>query len=653
MRTIKKLRAILTLFSALLILGSLSMLLGCREAQIMAEEPQYKKVLLVGIDGTDSAIVSLLMEEGKLPHFKRLSETGSFLTLNISRPKGESAALTSFYPHITIATGVNPGKHGIFDLIGRDSDTYLPYLTVPKSVQGRGGTTYESPIQSPPLWAMTSEAGIPTTVLRWPVTFPPQKVNGVMLSGLGVPDIRGFLSGYTYYTEIDAPPAVTGPNRAIRVVITDGTIHTRLFGPKMQNVGNLVEMENPLEIRGLKTEDSIELVVDGVPYPLKKSEWSDWVRVSFKAGPLKKVQGIFRAYIISTEPFEMYVGTIQIDPEKPFLEISSPSGYSTGMARDIGLFHTLGMPEETAGYEDSVLPERALLAQIGIVEDERERMFWRGFEGFQSQDSGLFAFVFDSLDRVEHLFWNSAALEPDGGGIPPVIEDYYLRKDRLLGELLRQLDNQALLLIVSDHGFTSFERAVNINTWLVKNGFMALTQDIEEGDEGALFRYVDWSRTTAYSVGFSSIYVNLAGRESEGIVEDSDRDTVVTEIIGGLMNLTDERDSIRPVYRAYRREEIYSGPHIADAPDIVVGFNPGYRMDWQSPIGGFTPQVIEDNQKKWRGDHLIDPSFVPGVLFSNAKLAQGGASQVDVTPTVLDALGLEVPGEMDGRSLLR
>ncbi len=645
-------RTLLPQVSIFIILAMLSVLSGCERTRTMAEHPLYSRVLLMGIDGMDPKIISRLMEEGKLPHFKKLSEDGSFFPLGASYRQEGTAIRSSFYPHITIATGVNPGKHGIFDFIGRDASTYLPHLTVPKAVEGKGGTHYESPILATPLWRITSEAGVPTTVLRWPVTFPSERVKGDMLSGLGTPDIRGFLSGYTYYLEGRPPPAVTAPNKALAVEVTDGTIKTKLFGPKARQGSSLVELEAPIELRVLTAGDSPELIVDGVSTSLKEGEWSDWVAVSFRAGPLRQVRGIFKAYLLSTSPFEMYVGTIQIDPRKPLLGISSPRGYSAELARDIGVFHTLGMPEETAGYEDSVLPEEALITQIAIVENERERMFWNGFDGFKSQDSGLFAFVFDSLDRVEHLFWSSTVLEPDEGGIHPTIEEYYLRKDRFLGEVLRQLDNRTLLLIVSDHGFTSFERTVNINTWLVKNGFMALTKEIEEGDEGALFRDVDWSRTQAYSVGFSSIYVNLVGREGEGIVGETDRERVVTEIINRLMNLTDERYGVRPVYRTYRREEIYSGPYLADAPDIVVGFRPGYRMDWQSPIGGFTQEVIEDNQKKWKGDHLVEPSFVPGVLFSNAKLVQGSASQVDVAPTVLDALGMRPLPEMDGRSLL-
>lgn len=631
-------------------IGLLWALRGVEKGGTMETEGSYSKVLLLGLDGMDPVLTRRMMDEGKLPNFKMLSESGSFLPLNTSYPPLSPVAWTS------LATGVNPGKHGIFDFIGRDASTYLPYLVVPKLVKlvsGIGGTEYESPVKATPFWRVTSDAGIPTTVLRWPVTFPPESVKGTMLSGLGVPDIRGILSGYTYYREGDAPPAIggPGPNKAVAVENNEGVIQTQLFGPKMRKAGSLVSLETPIEIRGLKTGDSAELVVGGVSYPLKKGEWSDWVTISFRGGLLKKIQGIFKAYLLSTDPFEMYVGTIQIDPTKPLLDISSPSGYSTELARDIGLFHTLGMPEETAGYVDSVLPEQALLDQVNMVEEERDRMFWKGFQEFVETETGVYAFVYDSSDRLQHVFWDATVLQGDKANIHPVIEEYYIRKDTFLGQVLQQLDNQTLLLIVSDHGFTSFERTVNINTWLVENGLVTLKGELKEGEDGALFSDVDWSKTKAYSVGFTSISINGAGRENEGTVEE--REAVVSQVIEGLMNLTDEKYGIHPVYRAYRREEIYSGPYLSDAPDIIVGFSPGYRMDWQSPIGGFTKDVIEDNLKKWKGEHLTDPSFVPGVMFSNVKLEVTSASQVDVAPTVLHALGVSIPPEMDGRSLLR
>jgi predicted AlkP superfamily phosphohydrolase/phosphomutase len=215
------------------------------------------------------------------------------------------------------------------------------------------------------------------------------------------------------------------------------------------------------------------------------------------------------------------------------------------------------------------------------------------------------------------------------------------------------MDDRTTLIIVSDHGFTSFEKAVSLNTWLVENGFMTLTKGIKEGEEGALFKYVDWSKTKAYSVGFNSLFINLKGREGKGIVESEEKEKVVNEIIEKLESLADEKTGRKAINKSYKAEEIYSGSSMPESPDMIIGFNPGFRMAWESAIGGFNKEAIYDNTKKWDGDHLVDPLFVPGILFSNTNLDAKSASQIDIAPTVLDLLGLKIPKDIDGKSLLR
>ncbi|MBU1855025.1 MAG: alkaline phosphatase family protein, partial [Nanoarchaeota archaeon] len=229
-----------------------------------------------------------------------------------------------------------------------------------------------------------------------------------------------------------------------------------------------------------------------------------------------------------------------------------------------------------------------------------------------------------------------------------VIVDNYVRKDEFIETLMKQIDDNTLLIIISDHGFTSFERAVSINTWLVENSFMTLTKYIGD-DKAPLFQYVDWDNTKAYSLGFNSIYINLKGREEKGIIED--RNTIVKEIIKKLENLTDKKTGKKVINKAYKSEDIYQGNHVKDAPDIIIGFNPGYRMSWQNAIGGFTKETINNNTKKWNGDHLIDPCLVPGVLFSNVKFNKTSANQPDIIPTIFDALNIHKPDYLDGKSL--
>jgi len=234
-----------------------------------------------------------------------------------------------------------------------------------------------------------------------------------------------------------------------------------------------------------------------------------------------------------------------------------------------------------------------------------------------------------------------------------VLTGYYMRKDELLGKIMKEVGNDTMVLIFSDHGFSSFERAVNINTWLSQNGFMKLNTVIKQGVEDSLFEYVIWDETKAYSVGFSSIYINLEGREKHGTVSIDDKEAVENEIIEKLENLTDPKTGRKVINKVYRRGDIYSGDSLENAPDLIIGFNPGYRMEWQSAIGGFTRNAILDNTKKWQGDHLIDPTFVPGVLFSNKQINQDSASLVDIAPTVLNFLNISMPEQIDGKPLLK
>jgi predicted AlkP superfamily phosphohydrolase/phosphomutase len=610
----------------------------------MAGKPKYKKVLVLGVDGMDPKVTDELMADGRLPNLSHLVESGSFMGLDTSYPPNSPVAWTS------IATGCNPGKHNIFDFIRRDPKNYLPQLSLSKSVGGLSGTKYESFVKAESFWSVTSKAGIPTTIIRWPVTFPAQKVNGFMLGGLGVPDIKGFLSGYTYYTSRVGDESGKESNKVVGVKLTDGLIEAEVAGPKTRRSGELVDVTALMKVKIAPRGDSVEITLDGVTKKVTAGEWSDWLRARFKVGVMKTVSGIFKAYLIGTDPFEMYVTAVQVDPEDPVVDISYPAGYSAELAEDIGLYYTLGMPEETDGYVDDKLTASAFLAQVAELEGQRDRMFSREFERLQKKGWGVLAFVYDSSDRVQHVFWDNKVLAGDGGlALNDAVADYYSQKDAFIGQLLGKIDEDTLLMIISDHGFTSFERSVSLNRWLVDEGFMTLKKDIGD-EEGALFKYVDWSKTRAYAVGFNSVYVNLAGREGKGVVDD--REGVVSELVKALEDFKDDELGGEVVYRAYRREEVYSGDFLSECPDITLGFAEGYRMAWQTAIGGFTRDVLFPNVKKWSGTHLIDPKYVPGVLFSNVRLNKKNASQMDVAPTVLDALGLAVPGGLDGGNLL-
>lgn len=614
------------------ILTILVMLGSCTQ---MAESVHSKKALLIGIDGADPRVLEKLMDEGKLPNFSKLREMGTFKQLQTSMPPHSPVAWT------TIATGTNPGKHNIFDFISRDPKTYLPSLALSKATTTHlSGTAYESIVTADPFWRISTQGKIPTSVLRWPVTFPPEKVEGHLLSGLGVPDVRGLLSGYTYYTTEDVE-ASSGPEKNIKVSKNNGLIETEIYGPRKRQGDRLVDVKAALKIK-IEGEKAI-LTANNREYPVNAGGWTGWMQIKFKTGFMSSVSGIAKAYLINAEPFKMYLTAVQIDPENPVYDISYPDEYSAELAKQIGLYYTLGIAEDTGALNDHKIDDKAFLEQIWQLEAERESMFWAEFEQLQKK-GGAFAFVFDSSDRLQHMFWEENAFNKTLT-IHPEIEKYYVKKDAFLGKVLEQIGD-AKLMIVSDHGFSSFQRAVSVNKWLVDNGFMTLTSE-PEGD-GGLFKYVDWSKTRAYALGFNSIYLNLKDREGKGIVEDAE--AVENELIQKLSNLTDKGRKV--IHKLYKSEEIYAGNQVPDGPDIMIGYNPGYRTSWQTAIGGLTKEVIFDNDKHWKADHLIDSSFVPGIIFANFKIAKEKPEQKDVAPTVLKLIDAPVPDNIDGESLI-
>jgi len=597
---------------------------------------RYDKMLIIGIDGMDPKVTDKLMSEGMLPNFLRLKEIGSFSKLKTVLPAESPVAWT------TIATGTNPGKHGLFDFVTRDPKTYLLEVAITKQ-KSKYSTKFESPIKGIPFWRITSDAKIPTTIIRWPATFPPDKINGVMLSGEGVPDIRGFSSGYYIYTSKGLDE-----EKKIKVSVNDGLINSKVFGPLGTDRKSI---EEPIQIK--LDENKAIIIVDDKEYPVNVGGWSEWIRIDFKVGFMKKVSAITRAYLFSVEPeFNMYLSSIQIDPENPVVDFTYPNKYSNELADAIGLYNTLGIPEDTNALNENAITDKVFLEQVAQIEDEKNKMFWYEFNRF---DKGVLAFVFDSGDRLQHMYWDEKNLfnVKEGLSVNKEIIDYYVKKDNLLGEVLNKIDNQTALMIFSDHGFTSFERAVSINTWLVENKFMTLTNDYNEKDEGALFKFVDWSKTKAYSAGFAGIYINLKGREGQGIVEKAEKEEVINDIIKKLEDFKDPKNNQKIITHAYKREEIYYGNYVKDAPDIVIGFEPGYRMSWQSAIGGLTQEIITDNLKKWNGDHIVDPLHVLGVLFTNFKTNNENPSLVDIAPTVLSLLNLDIPKEIDGMNLLK
>jgi predicted AlkP superfamily phosphohydrolase/phosphomutase len=581
---------------------------------------------------------------------------GSYSPLATSNPAQSPVAWAS------IATGNNPGYHGIFDFLGRRVTDYMPELAIlkmnPRNIFAKRESMFLPVMNGNAFWDHTSDNGIPSTILKWPMTFQPKQNRSRLYSGLGVPDIKGGLGRYSFYTTKDIAENEEGIEKVVKVKLSGNQIKTYLAGPNIAKLRTREEAKVDMNISVPSDNSKIEINIDSRKIRVNKGQWSEWVEIKFKLGLMKTATGIVKFYLNQTHPdFELYMTPVQINPKDPAFVISSPDDYIRELAKEVGHFYTLGMPEDTKAVEEGRTDEEAFITMCDEIVEEQEKMLWYELNRFKE---GLLASAFFSTDRIQHIFWvtrdpahplyDKAYAEKYGH----VIDDYYRKMDRILGEVMKQVDDKTAIMVFSDHGFSSFRRTVHINSWLVQNGLMALTRKVSRDDKdgGGLFQYVDWKNTKAYALGFGSIYFNIKGRERQGIIEPgAGADSLANKIADELVKLTDTKDGQSVVRNVYKNKDIYSGSCINSSPDLVVGFQDGYRASWQTAIGGSPAEIIEDNLKKWSGDHIIDPSIVPGILLTNFKTNEGNPHQMDIAPTVLSCFGISAY-EMEGKAFL-
>jgi predicted AlkP superfamily phosphohydrolase/phosphomutase len=658
-----------------------------------------QRVFVMGFDGMDPTLARRLMDEGKLPNLKQLADSGTFTTLGTTQPSESPVAWASF------ATGVNPGKHNIYDFLVRDFDTYMPDLGMvkkeppeflwgwlprkrPKVTSTRGGTSF---------WVHAGNDGVRSVVLTVPVSFPPEEIaHGEMLAGLPLPDIRGTV-GTFYYWATDLSSFEEGNTEfggfLKRLLFDGGVAQTVLKGPEnpilkqeerelreKKKGGSLSEKEQArldelatskdvnvaVSVRWTEGSGKADIEVQGQKLSLKAGEWSGWVPLTFEFNLLVKAHGMTQFYVIEAgRELRLYASPVNLDPRDPPIPISKPDGLSKELADQIGLYRTLGWAESAdKALNESRVDEATFLYDSERAFDDREKIFFKKLETVDDWD--LFVAVIETTDRISHMMWR--LIDPRHPMYEPElakkygdsIEKVYRRADDLVGRLRAKLPSDVVFMVMSDHGFHSFRRSVNLNTWLVQNGYMVF-EGQESGKKtladlfgrGKFWEGVDWNRTKAYAVGLGQIYFNLRGRESHGIVSSGAEYTALQdEIATKLVTVTDP-DTGERVFRAiYRRDEIYKGPYLQFAPDLQVGFNDGYRVGWQDTLGGVSRAVVENNNRKWSGDHCATATEISGgVFFANRKISRE-PHIMDLSPTILKLLGVPLPPDLDGRPLI-
>lgn len=618
------------------------------------------RVVGIGIDGMDATLVEKLLAEGKLPNLAALAAAGTYTRLQTTNPAESPVAWAAF------ATGSNPGKTGLFGFLERDPQTYLPAYA-PTSFIGGKSFFNLLPLKKPryvnnrkqtSFWEIASKLGIRSTILRCPVAFPPEPIRGAILAGMEVPDIRGTTGTFAFYTSEQL--LSNYDEKVIPLQFKNGKARTFVRGPNNWIKGKQEPVQVPLALELVDDPPGLRITLAGQRRVIERGQWSPWFEIEFSMGFMTKVRGIARFYLQSLSPeVKLYLSPINIDPRHPVYPISTPTDFAADLVDAVGLYKTLGWDIDSWALNEGFLDEKAILQDAYQTLRQQEAM---ALHLLKNSPSDLFITVFGALDRIQHIFWRyideqhplyeSRAPEE----IRNAISNFYTELDRIVGNLYAQLDSQAVFMVFSDHGCSSFRRRVNLNTWLLNNNYLALqTHTGEALPEGKFFQGVDWRRTRAYGLGIGGLYLNVAGRERQGHVQQAvDYEKVKQDIIQKLLQLSDEETGAKVVRNVYEREKIYSGPYVAKAPDLLVGLNAGYRVSQTSSLGGLEKEIISDNVRKWSGDHVsVDPALVPGVLFVNRKMALlQEPSIIDIAPTILGLLGVEKPAAMDGHNLL-
>jgi predicted AlkP superfamily phosphohydrolase/phosphomutase len=443
--------------------------------------------------------------------------------------------------------------------------------------------------------------------------------------------------------------------KLFNVKMVNNTIKTELIGPP-----------NPFKVSGESVSTDLIISVDAhnpvaliriaeEEILLNEGEWSEWVKVSFKLAPFQTLTGICRFYVMKVHPyFELYVSPINIDPANPNIPISTPAGYAEEIANEIGYYYTQGMPEDTKALDQDFINNEAYIEQSDIIINERQKMLNLEMERFST---GLLFVYFSTTDLVSHMFWRYTDKEHPGykpeeaGKYSNVIKRTYKKMDTLLGNVMKRIDSNTTLIILSDHGFGPFRRYFHINRWLKDNGYLNFIDD-SLGESNEFFENVDFRMTKAYSLGFNGIYLNLFGREGMGIVTPGDgKELLMKKIIKELESIRDPETNKKVVNKVYKREEIYSGKYITDAPDLLIGYSRGYRASWETALGKVPKGLFGDNMKRWSGTHLWDYKLVPGIVLSNKKIIKKDPALIDIAPTILAEFGIEKNNDMIGEPI--
>ncbi len=653
-----------------------------------------QKLVILGFDGMDPRLVRKWMDEGRLPNMQKLANRGGGV-----HPLGTTHSPESPTAWASFATGVNAGKHNIYDFLVRDTATYLPdlgmvtrepprfvfnFIPIAKPIikSIRGGTSF---------WVTAGNAGVRSSMLTVPVTYPPENVpNGEMLSGLPLPDIRGTMGTFYYFGtdlsryeegntefggilkrlvfdgDVAQTELVGPPNPIVRQQLRAARAKTPLSELDKMKIAELEAREDvrlPVTVHWNRAGKSATVNIADSSIHLSEHQWSKWINLDFTINMLVRVHGMAQLYLIGAGPeLQLYISPVNWRPDNPPAPMSSPASFSGDIYERVGPYRTLGWAEATWPLNEDRIDEKTFMDDLYRAFDDRAQVILQRIDAKQWD---LLVGVIESTDRVQHMMWR--LMDPahpmyDKGlaaKFGDAIERVYRRCDDFVGDVVSRVDAGTPILIVSDHGFHSFRQSVNLNTWLVQEGFMAI-QGQQPGEKtlkdlfggGTFWENVDWTRTKAYAMGLGQIYLNLQGREGHGFVAPADSKSVQDDLAARLLTMTDPNTGARMVDAVYKRDDIYKGPFLNNASELQIGLADGYRVSWQSTLGGSPPGLVYPNMKKWSGDHgSYDYKQTSGTLISSRPLTGEPLDIMDIAPTVLKYFGLPIPSDVDGKAI--
>ena len=609
------------------------------------------RLVILGFDGVDPRRLQSLMQRRRLPHIATLTQAGHNGPLATTNPPQSPVAWAAF------ATGQAAGAHGIFDFVGRDAATYMPFVATTRVEHAQVRGDVVTPAQATNLrhgdafWDVIARQGVATRAITVPYAFPAPADGAQALAGLGTPDVRGTNSSFTLLTSdanrvLHETPA--GGMLALLEPAGSDTWQASVEGPRLAVNGARKRLVARVTVHA--TGEGLRFEVGSDQQLAHLGETTPYMTLQFNAAPALQIAAATRFTVRRLRPTpEIYVEPLNILPSDPYLPLSNPGSLAASLWDQLGAFKTVGWLDDTAALGAGAIDEAQFLAEGNATMKWTERAVLAALQ--ENKDTLLVA-VFTTPDRIGHMFYRyvDPAHPLPRNPYADVLDHCYEQVDGIIGAVRAHLGPDDTLLVMSDHGFAAFRRGFNLNRWLVAHHYLTLKRGIKT--PGDFFADVDWPHTRAYAFGTGGIYINLQGREGQGVVSRQDAPALAAKIAKELLSVRDGRNHV--VVGTYLGDSLYAGSERDAAPDVRVAMIDGYRASWGTTLGGIGKTLFEDNVKHWSGDHAsARPEDVPGILLANRPIAVAVPRIEDLAATAYAFTKVSPPAGVIGRPLLK